>query len=137
MAGHPFEQLDFVYMPSRDVAADLAFYTRVLGGEVAWAIERFDTRVAQVTLSGGGPALVLAQHMHGERPVLVHRVESLDAAIAELEERGHPAVGRLEFPYGPIAELDLPGPQRIAIYELTRPDRGATLAGRHDFEPAE
>jgi hypothetical protein len=28
----PLDALDFLYMPSRDVAADLSFYTEVLGG---------------------------------------------------------------------------------------------------------
>ena len=35
----PFEQLDFVYMPSRDVAADLAYLTGVLGGRPVFAVE--------------------------------------------------------------------------------------------------
>ena len=34
-----FDSLDFLYMPSRDVVADLAFYRDVLGGEVVFAIE--------------------------------------------------------------------------------------------------
>jgi hypothetical protein len=35
-----FERLDFTYMPSCDVARDLAFDRGVLGGEVVFAIER-------------------------------------------------------------------------------------------------
>ena len=35
----PFEQLDFIYMPSRDVAADLTWFEGVLGGRVVFAIE--------------------------------------------------------------------------------------------------
>lgn len=133
----PFDRLDFVYMPSSDVARDLAFYTRVLGGEIVWAIERFGTRVAQVQLSEGGPALLLAEHMEGEAPVLVHRVDDLEATIAELEERGLEPPIRAGFPHGPLAELSLPGKQRIAIYELTRPGADEMLAGRRDFEPSE
>ena len=34
-----FEALDFVYTPSRDVAADLADFTTVLGGRLVFAIE--------------------------------------------------------------------------------------------------
>jgi hypothetical protein len=30
----PLDSFDFLYMPSRDVVADLAFYRDVLGGEV-------------------------------------------------------------------------------------------------------
>lgn len=33
----PFEALDFLYMPSTDVAADLAFYTDRLGARVVFA----------------------------------------------------------------------------------------------------
>ena len=29
-----FESLDYVYMPSRDVGADLAYFTDVLGGRL-------------------------------------------------------------------------------------------------------
>src|SRR5215216_2052229 len=52
-----FDELDFLYMPSRDVARDLAFYTEVLGAQVVFAIEAFDTRVAQVRLIDAGPRL--------------------------------------------------------------------------------
>src|SRR3954451_22126823 len=34
----PFDSLDFLYVPSPDVVADLAFYRDVLGGEVVFAI---------------------------------------------------------------------------------------------------
>jgi hypothetical protein len=42
----PFGQLDFIYMPSRDTAADVKHFTEALGGELVFAIERFGTRVA-------------------------------------------------------------------------------------------
>jgi hypothetical protein len=42
----PFVQLDFLYMPSRDVAADGAYFTDVLGGRIVFAIEAMGTRVA-------------------------------------------------------------------------------------------
>jgi catechol 2,3-dioxygenase-like lactoylglutathione lyase family enzyme len=132
----PLEQLDFVYMPSRDVEADLAFYTDVLGGEVVFAIEAFGTRVARVALAGEGPALLLAEHLEGDAPVLVHRVADLEAALAELERRGLTVESRFGIPHGPGAELRTPGPQRLAVYELTRPGADSRLAGRHDFGPA-
>ena len=44
----PFEALDFIYMPSRDVARDLGYYVEVLGAQLVFAIEAFGTRVAQV-----------------------------------------------------------------------------------------
>jgi hypothetical protein len=128
-----FERLDFVYLPSRDVAADVAHYVDGLGAELVFTIERFGTRVAMVRLSPEPPALLLAEHLDGDAPVLVHRVDDLDAAISELRERGVGIGERFEMPFGVGVELELPGPQRIAIYELTRPERGAGLAGRRDF----
>jgi hypothetical protein len=128
-----FESLDFVYLPSRDVAADLAHFTKALGAELVFAIERFGTRVAMVRLSPEPPHLLLAQHLHGDQPILVYRVADLEAAIAELEPRGEVVGARFEIPFGPGAELDLPGPQRVALYERSRPEMAQRLAGRRDF----
>jgi catechol 2,3-dioxygenase-like lactoylglutathione lyase family enzyme len=130
-----FEQLDFLYMPSRDVARDLDFYTELLGAEIAFAIEAFDTRVAQLRLAEGVPRLLLAEHLEGDAPVLVYRVGDLDATIAELENRGLEVEARFGIPHGPCAAFRAPGGQRLAIYELTRPGADAHLAGRHDFGP--
>ena len=122
-------------MPSRDVARDLAFYTDVLGAEIVFAIERFGTRVAQVRLTEEGPRLLLAEHLEGEAPVLGYRVPDLDAAIAGLERRGLDVEARFEIPYRPCAAFRAPGGQRLALYELARPEVQARLAGRRDFGP--
>jgi hypothetical protein len=37
-----FERLDFLYMPSRDVAAESDHFVEVLGGELVFRIEAFD-----------------------------------------------------------------------------------------------
>ena len=116
-----FEQLDFVYLPSRDVAADVSHFTERLGARLGFAIEAFGTRVAMVRLSRDPPALLLAGHLEGDRPVLVHRVEDLDDAIAELRRRGAQIAARFEIPHGPGAEIACPGPQRLALYQVTRP----------------
>ena len=131
-----FDQLDFLYVPSRNVAADLAFYTDELGGEVVFAIEAFGTRVAQVRVTDGGPRLLLAGHLEGDAPVLVYRVGNLDEAIATLERRGAEIEARFGIPHGPGATLRSPGGQRLAIYELTRPEADQRLEGRRDFEPS-
>lgn len=128
-----FDQLDFVYLPSRDVAADVGHFTGAVGAELVFSIEAFETRVAMLRLAPGPPALLLAQHLDGDQPVLVHRVADLDAALAELAERGVEVVARFEIPPGPAAELVCPGPQRLAVYQLTRPETAARLAGRRDF----
>jgi predicted enzyme related to lactoylglutathione lyase len=129
----PLEQLDFVYMPSRDPARDLAFYRDALGGQVVFAIEAMGTRVAQLTLGEPGPRLMLADHLEGERPILVFRVRDFDAALAQLESRGAQVERRLEIPHGPCAALRMPGEQRLAIYELSRPGVTEGFVGRVDF----
>jgi hypothetical protein len=125
-------RLDFVYCPSRDAAADLAHWTGHLGAEAVFAVERVGTRVACVE-TGDGPAVLFAEHLEGDRPVLLYRVDDLDTAVAGLRARGVEVGERFEFPFGEGAELVNPGPQRTAVYERSRPDRGASLRGRRDF----
>jgi hypothetical protein len=129
----PFESLDFVYLPSRDVAGDLRRFTEGVGGRVIFAIEAFGTRVAMVELSKTPPPLLLAGHLEGDAPVLVYRVADLDRATAELSRRGVEVAVRFGIPHGPGAELALEGPQRLAVYQLTRPEAPDRLAGRRDF----
>ncbi len=126
-----FGPLDFVYLPSRDVAADLAHWTRA-GGEVVFTVARFKTRVAMVAL-GEGPGVLLAEHLEGDAPVLVYRVADLGDAVTGLTARGLAVSEPFEFPYGDAVEVLSPGPQRVAIYERSRPDRGDSLRGRRDF----
>ena len=77
------EELDFLYTPSRDVAADTADLTAVLGGRLVFAIEDSGIRVAMIELAGA-PRILLTDHLHGDRPILVYRVADLDAAVAAL-----------------------------------------------------
>jgi hypothetical protein len=128
-----FEQLDYVYMPSRDVATDLAYFTEVLGGRCVFAIDSMGTRVAMVELSEGPPRLLLAGHLDGDTPVLVYRVADLDATAGELRDRGWKDGHGLEIPQGPIRSFVAPGGQRLAIYELTRPGVEASFEGRREF----
>jgi hypothetical protein len=124
--------LDFIYCPSIDAAADLAHWTERLGAEAVFAVERFDTRVACVE-PGAGPAVLFAEHLQGDRPILLYRVEDLASAVEELRAHEVEVGERFEFPYGEGAELRNPGPQRVAVYERSRPDRGDSLRGRRDF----
>lgn len=128
-----FGPLDFVYLPSRDAAADIEHFTRGLGAELVFAIERFGTRVAMIKLADQPPALLLAEHLEGDQPVLVFRVDDLEEALAELRQRGVEILMEFGIPHGPGAEIANPGPQRVALYQLTRPERAASLAGRRDF----
>jgi hypothetical protein len=129
----PFERLDFVYMPSSDVAADAEHFTEVLGAELVFAIEAFGTRVAMVRLSDEPPDLLLADHLTGERPILVYRVAGLEAAIEQLKARGWDPQPSFGIPHGPCCSFRTPGGHRIAIYELTRPEASEHFAGRRDF----
>jgi hypothetical protein len=129
----PFESLDFVYLPSRDVAADVRHFTERIGATLIFAIEAFGTRVAMMQVSESPPPLLLAGHLEGDAPVLVYRVEDLDRVIAELSDQGVEIAARFGIPHGPGAELTFEGPQRIAIYQLTRPEAPDRLAGRRDF----
>ena len=127
------EELDFIYMPSPDAAADVRHFEEALGAEVVFAIERFGTRVAMVKLASASPALLFAEHVEGERPVLVYRVDDLDAAAARLREQGCEVGEEFGIPHGPIRAIGTPGGNRLAIYELTRPERAEQIAGRRDF----
>jgi hypothetical protein len=128
-----FEQLDYVYMPSRDVAADLAYFTDVLGGRCVFAIDSMGTRVAMVELTDRPPRLLLAGHLEGETPVLVYRVDDIASAGEELRGRGWKEGHSLEIPQGPVRSFTAPGGQRLAIYELTRPGVEASFEGRCEF----
>jgi hypothetical protein len=129
----PFQQLDFLYTPSRDVAGDLAYLTDVLGGRVVFAVEAMGTRVAAIELGEGPPLLLLADHVEGERPILVYRVADLEAELASLEARGWKREHTLEIPHGPCCSFRAPGGHRIALYQLTRPDAASQFEGRRDF----
>jgi catechol 2,3-dioxygenase-like lactoylglutathione lyase family enzyme len=126
------ESLDFIYMPSRDPAAELDWFEQTLGAEVVFAIEAFGTRVAMVQ-PAAGPAVLLAGHLEGERPILVFRVESLDRAATELEAAGAAVSGEFGIPHGPIREIEARGGHRLAIYELTRPEVPERFRGRRDW----
>ncbi len=128
-----FQQLDFVSTPSRDVAADLAYFTGVLGGRVVFAVEAMGMRVAAVEFTERPPLVLLADHVEGERPVLVYRVADLDVALAELEAQGWEREHVFEIPQGPCCSFRTPGGHRIALYQLARPGAAAHFDGRRDF----
>jgi hypothetical protein len=128
-----FERLDYVYMPSRDVAGDLAYFVDVLGARAVFAIEGMGARVAMLELTPDPPRLLLADHLEGDRPVLVYRVADLEAASAELRSRGWEEGHGLEIPQGPVRSFSGPGGHRLAIYQRTRPGVEASFEGRRDF----
>jgi hypothetical protein len=127
------EHLDFVYMPSTDVAADVAYFTEVLGGRLVFAVEGMGTRVAMVEMTAAPPRLLLAGHLDGDQPVLVYRVADLALALHELEARGWHREPTFEIPHGPCCSFRTPGGHRVAVYQLVRPEVEEHFAGRRDF----
>jgi hypothetical protein len=129
----PFIQLDYLYVPSDDVAKDLEYFTGVLGAELAFAVEGMGARVAMLRLTEGPPHVLLTDHLEGDRPILIYRVADLDAALANLKSRGWKKAQTLEIPMGPCCSFTTPGGHRVAVYELTRPDVANHFLGRRDF----
>jgi len=129
----PFERLDFVYMPSRDVAVDTRYFTETLGGRLVFAVEGMGARVAMIELTAEPPRVLLADHLEGDRPILVYRVADFEATLQALKSRGWKRQRSIEIPHGPLCSFITPGGQRLAVYELTRPDVEEHFAGRRDF----
>jgi hypothetical protein len=115
------------------VAADVEYFTSVLGAELAFAIEGMGARVAMVRLSEDPPHVLLTDHLEGTMAIMVYRVSELDAAMRELKARGWKKAQTLELPMGPCCSFKTPGGHRIAVYELSRPGVLAHFLGRRDF----
>jgi hypothetical protein len=128
-----FENLDFLYIPSVDVAADARYFTEVLGGRLVFAVDAMGTRVAAVGLTSEPPLLLFADHVVGERPIFVYRVAELRAGLDALEARGWEREDTFEIPHGPCCSFQTPRGHRIALYQLTRPEAAAHFDGRRDF----
>jgi hypothetical protein len=133
MGRPPFEQLDFIYQPSGDVAADMTYLAEVLGGRIVFAIDAMGAQVAMVELAAGPPHLLLTDHLEGERPILIYRVADLAATLARLESRGWKKERTVEIPPGPCCSCVTPGGHRVALYQLTRPEVLRHFEGRRDF----
>jgi hypothetical protein len=131
--GMGFEQLDFLYMPTRDVAGDLHYFEEVLGGKVVFAVDGMGAKVAAIELTTAPPLVLLADHLGGDAPILVYRVADLPAELAALEGRGWTREATFEIPHGPCCSFRASGGQRLALYQLTRPEVAAHFAGRRDF----
>jgi len=129
----PFVQLDYLYTPSNDVAADARYFTEVLGGRLAFSVEGMGARVAKVELTEGPPHVLLTDHLDGDRPIFIYRVDDLDGAMRDLKKRGWKKAQTLEIPMGLCCSFTTPSGHRLAIYELTRPDVARHFDGRHDF----
>ena len=73
----------------------------------------------------------MADHLHGDTPILTYCVERLENAAAALRTRGWtPESGPLEVPNGPCYPFRDPTGVRLAIYENQRPEVVQEFAGR-------
>ena len=133
MDDNPFQSLDFIYIPTNEVARDALDLTSVLGGRVVFAIEEWNTRVAMIALTPDPPHLLLTDHLEGERPIIIYRIDNLDAAVARLKKAGWTSGEVFEIPQGPCCSFRTPGGHRIAIYQPSRPDATSHFEGRRDF----
>jgi hypothetical protein len=124
--------LDFLYTPSTDVAADFRYLVDVLGAEAVFAIEDGGIRVAMASF-GGAPAILLTDHLEGDRPIHLFAVAGLAGARAELEGRGCVPERSVELPPGPAITFRTPTGIRMAIYQPLRPFVVESFRGRHDF----
>jgi catechol 2,3-dioxygenase-like lactoylglutathione lyase family enzyme len=128
----PFLSLDFLYVPTPDVDAAARWYVDVLHARLEWKVRAMGTTVAAVRVADVGPLVLLAGHLQGGTPVLVYRVADYAATVAGLEARGVAPVEQLEIPHGPCASFRAEGGQRLAVYELVRPEAVTHFPGRID-----
>ena len=125
-------ELDYLYTQSDDVVADLRYLVDVLGGTQGFAIDDGGTKVAMVEFVRP-PAILLTDHLEGDRPIHVFRVADLDGARRELEGRGWQQERAIELPPGPAITFRTPGGLRMAIYEASRAFVVKGFRGRRDF----
>jgi len=125
------ESLDFVYVPAADVDAEAQRYVEDLGARLAWRVRGMGTVVACLRLTEGGPDLLLSGHLDGTTPILIYRVSSYAEAVTRLRAR-RVELRELEIPHGPCASFRAAGGQRLAVYELSRPEAARHFEGRMD-----
>lgn len=130
MTAPPFAELAYLYVGTRDVAGDLAYYRDVLGAVVVWDFARFGARVAAVRLAPG-PLYVLADHRPAPSCMPIFAVADLRAAARELTARGwRPDAGPFELPDGPCYTFSDRSGNQLALLEQTRPGALESAAGR-------
>jgi hypothetical protein len=114
-------RLVYLYVGSRDVAADLELYRDHLGGEVVFDISSGGTRVAAVRL-GDGPLWLLADHRDAPSVLPIWAVDDLDATVARLKDAGWSGLGHhVEVPDGPVQIVKDPSGNEIGLLSQVRP----------------
>jgi hypothetical protein len=129
----PFQQLEYLYTPSHDVARDAQLFVDLLGARLVFAVEGMGARVAMLQLTEEPPHVLLTDHLEGERPIYIYRVADLRKATAALRKRGLKDETSVEIPMGPCISFATASGHRIAIYEASRPAVLEHFLGRRDF----
>jgi hypothetical protein len=129
----PFQQLAYLYTPSHDVAKDAQLFIDLLGAKLVFAIEGMGARVAMLQLTDEPPHILLTDHLEGERPIYIYRVDDLRKATAALRKRGLKNEAKVEIPMGPCISFTTASGHRVAVYEATRPAVLEHFLGRRDF----
>ena len=124
--------LDFLYVPSDDIDRDIAQHVDALGAELEWKVRGMGTVVACLRVSDSGPRILLSGHLHDPLPILVFRVADYRDAVARVRAAGITDVRELEIPHGPVASFVTANGQRLAVYELVRPEANDYFLGRLD-----
>jgi hypothetical protein len=133
MGAAPFLQLEFLYTPSQNVARDAQLFVDLLGANLAFAVEGMGARVAMLQLTEEPPHILLTDHLEGERPIFIYRVDDLRKATAALRKRGLKDETKVEIPMGPCISFATASGHRIALYEASRPAVLEHFLGRRDF----
>ena len=89
--------------------------------------------MAMVEMTPEPPHLLFTDHVDGDRPILIYRVDDLGSSLDRLQAAGWEKESVFEIPHGPCCSFRTPGGHRVAIYELTRPQVAAHFGGRVDF----
>lgn len=119
-APRPLGRLKYLYVGSRDVAADLAYCRDVLGGEVEWDYSEFGTRVAGVRVADGPLWIIAGHRAPGILPVFA--VADVEATAAAWRGRGwEPEEGPVEIPDGPCYLFRDPSGNQLAVVGEVRP----------------
>jgi hypothetical protein len=124
--------LDFLYTPTDDIDAAITEHVDALGAELEWKVRAMGTVVGCLRVSESGPRILLTEHLEGSAPILVYRVASYDDALTRLRAAGITDIRELGIPHGPCASFHTSNGQRMAVYELVRPEAQAHFNGRFD-----
>jgi hypothetical protein len=113
--------LRYLYVGSRDTAADVAVWLEIPGARLRWRFRRFGADVAAVDL-GSPPVVLLADHRPPGAVLPIYAVADLDSAASSLADGWTVAVGPMGTPEGPACVLRNDSGTAIALLQLDRPD---------------